>query len=184
MPAPRDQKRICLGAFAGAHGVKGDAVVKTFTETPENISAYGPVTTEDEARSFTFRFVRHGKPGFAIVAAPEIKNREDAESLKGVRLYVTRDALPEAGDDEFYLDDLIGLAAFDENAASAGTVIAVHNFGAGDIIELGDIPDLRGPRIIPFTKNAVPDVDIANRRLTIARAAIDEADAPVESSDG
>ena len=183
MPGPDEEKRICLGAFAGAHGVKGDAIVKTFTEAPENISAYGPVTTEDGARSFTFRFIRHGKPGFAIVTAPEIRSREDAEALKGVRVYVARDALPETDDDEFYLDDLVGLPAFDEKGGAVGAVVAVHNFGAGDIIELGDIPDMRGSRMIPFTKDAVPDVDIAGRRLTIARAALDEANAPASTDD-
>ncbi len=171
-------KKVCLGAFAGAHGVKGDALVKVFTETPENIATYGTVETEDGARKFTLTFVRETKPGFALVRAPEITSREDAQSLKGERLYIDRTALPETEEDEFYLDDLVGLTAIDETGAPAGRVAAVHNFGAGDLIELSDIPGVNGVRLIAFTKNAVPVVDLENGRLTVSRNAINKTDAP------
>ena len=104
-----NEKRVCLGAFAGAFGVKGDVKVKAFTETPENIAAYGPVETEDGARRFTLEIVRSVKPGLLLVRAPEIESREDAESMKGVRFYVDRDCLPAPGEDEFYIEDLVGL---------------------------------------------------------------------------
>ncbi len=176
-------KRVCLGAFAGAHGVKGEAIVKTFTEAPENVASYGPVQTEDGARSFTLRFLRAGKPGFAIVAAPEIASREDAQSLKGVRVFVDRAALPAPAEDEFYLDDLVGLDAVDETGAPAGRVVAVHNFGAGDILELGDIPGLSGARMIPFTKEAAPALDLDAGRITVLRQAIEELSPAEDGAD-
>ncbi len=168
--------RVCLGAFAGAHGVKGEAKVKTFTEAPENIAAYGPVETEKGDRRFSLRFLRPMKDGFALVRAPEIKSREEAEALKGERLYVNRSALPNPQEDEFYLDDLVGLSAFDETGAPIGLVKAVYNFGADDLLELGDIPDKKGVRLIAFTKENVPIVDLANDRLTVQRRCIDLAD--------
>jgi len=108
------------------------------------------------------------------VRAPEIKTREDAEALKGQRLYVARAALPEPDEDEFYLDDLVGLNAFDETGASLGTVKAVFNFGADDLLELGDIPGVKGVRLVPFTKAAVPEIRMTEGRISVARAALSD----------
>jgi len=170
------KKRACLGAFAGAHGVKGDAKVKAFTEDPRNVAAYGPVETEDGGASFDIKVVKFLKGDFVIIRAPQIKTREAAEALKGQRLYVNRDKLPAPDEDEFYLDDLVGLDAIDETGAALGAVNAVHNFGAGDLIELKDIPDVKGARLIAFTKENTPVIDIANGRITILRAAITTED--------
>jgi len=164
--------RLCVGAFAGAHGIKGAALIKTFTQEPENISAYGSVTTEDGARSFTFTFIRIAKPGFVIVSAPELENREDTISLKGQRLYVDRSQLPSPAEDEFYHQDLIGLDAIDETGAPLGFIKAVYNFGADDLLELDHIPGLDGVRVIPFTKSSVPKIDIAAGTVTVLRNAI------------
>ncbi|MEZ5893808.1 MAG: ribosome maturation factor RimM [Parvularculaceae bacterium] len=172
------KRRICLGAFAGAHGVKGHAKIKTFTEAPDGVAAYGPVESEDGARRFTLKIEKIMGPDIALASAPEIKSREDAETLKGVRLYVDRGALPEPDEDDFYLDDLVGLAAFDETGAPAGAVAAVYNFGAGDMIELKDIPGVKGVRLVPFTKEAVPGIDVADGRLTVVREAIEQPDEP------
>lgn len=174
-------KRICLGAFAGAHGVKGDAKVKSFTEHPESIAAYGPVETEDGERRFTFELVRVLKPGLVLVRAPEIQSREDAAALSGTRLYIDRARLPEPQEDEFYLDDLVGLAAFDESGAELGSVSAVYNFGAGDILELKDVPGRKGTVMIPFLRATVPQVDIAAGRLAIAAEALSELEASAKS---
>lgn len=174
----KGENRVCLGAFSGAHGVKGEALIKTFTERSENIASYGDVTSEDGKRSFSLKFIRETKPGLALVSAPEITSREDAQSLKGVRLYVPRAALPAPEADEFYMDDLVGLVATDETGKTAGTVTAVHNFGAGDLIELKKIPGVKGARLIPFTKDAVPDVNIDGGRIVVARAAIEIQDNP------
>ena len=166
-------KSICVGAFAGAHGIKGAALVKTFTDAPNNIDNYGKVTTEDGSRSFTLKYLRTVKSGFAIVTVPEISTREDAIALKGTRLYVDRDQLPPPDDGDFYHEDLIGLAAFDEIGGLLGRVNAVYNFGAGDLLELIHIPGINGVRVVPFTLALVPEVDIAAKRITVIRAAID-----------
>lgn len=165
-------RRVCLGAFAGAHGVTGEAKVKTFTEAPAGIAAYGPVTSEDGKRSFRLKFVRALKPDLALVTAPEIASREDAAALAGTRLYVARAKLPPTGEDEFYLEDLVGLAAFDEAGTELGRVVAVHNFGAGDLIE---VKGSGRTLFVPFTHEAAPETDLAKGRIVIARAALDES---------
>ncbi len=176
MRSANDKTRICLGAFAGAHGVKGDAKLKTFTETPKSIAAYGPVESEDGARIFTLTFIRELKPGLVLVRAPEIKSREDADSMKGVRLYVDREKLPAPDENEFYLDDLIGLQVIDETGAAMGAVSAIYDFGAGDLIEIKDIPEINGVRLVQFTKEAVPEINLAKRIITVLRSAIDIGD--------
>lgn len=167
-------KRICLGAFAGAHGVKGEAKLKCFTEQPENIAAYGPVASEDGKRRFTLEIIRILKPDLALVRASEIESREDAKALAGTRLYVDRSALPETDEDEFYFEDLVGLAAFTEDGTPAGRVSAVHNFGAGDILDLADVPGRKGGVMIAFNRENVPEIDISSNRLIIAAAALSE----------
>ncbi len=184
-PNQRARGRACLGAFAGAHGVKGETKIKTFTEAPENIADYGVLETEDGARRFTLKFVRLLKGDFIIASAPEIKSREDAESLKGVRLYVDRAALPEPEEDEFYLDDLVGLAVVDEAGAAMGKVKAVYNFGAGDLLEVANIPGVKGVRLIPFTKAAVPAVDLEAGTVTVARDYLEASETPsISTEDG
>lgn len=170
----QDERRVCLGAIAGAHGVRGEMRIKTFTKAPENIAAYGPLTSEDARRRFTLTIVRAQAGGVVIARAPEVADREDAQSLKGVRLYAARSVLPPAEEDEFYLDDLIGLAAADETGAPLGRVSAVYNFGAGDLLELRDHPQKKGALLVPFTRDAVPGVDIEAGRITIARAALED----------
>lgn len=167
------KRRICLGAFAGAHGVKGEARVKTFTETEDGVARYGAVESEDGARRFTLKFIRVLKPGVALVAAREIESREDAQALAGVRLYVDRSALPPAGPDEYYLEDLIELAVADDEGRPLGRVVAVHNFGAGDLLEFEAPGGAR--RIVPFSKATVPVVDLA-KGITIAAAALAEVE--------
>lgn len=176
-------RRICLGAFAGAHGVKGDAKIKTFTEAPENIAAYGPVESEDGARKFTLKITKVLKDDMVLARAPEITSREDAESLKGVRLYIERSALPPAEEDAFYLEDLVGLQAQDETGAPAGVVKAVYNFGADDLIEISDMPNVKGVRLIPFSRAAVPEIDLEAGLITIARVYIDASGGPTLSDD-
>lgn len=174
--SPDNKKRVCLGAIAGAHGVRGDMRIKTFTDVPENVAAYGPVESEDGAQRFTLKVIRVQGNGIVVAKTPEVTDRDTAQNLKGVRLYVDRSALPAPEDDEFYLDDLVGLEAVDETGARLGTVNAVYNFGAGDLLELKGIPDIKGTRLIPFTKEAVPTIDIAARRIKVMRAALNQDD--------
>lgn len=150
--------RICVGAFAGAFGVHGELRLKSFCATPEDIATYGPLWTEDGARSFEVTLLRHDKAGF-IARAEGIATREMAEALKGTRLFADRAALPSLPDDEFYHADLIGLRVQDAGGQTLGTVLAVHNHGASDLLEIKG-PGLKSPVLVPFTLANVPTVDL------------------------
>ena len=169
-----EEKRVCLGAIAGAHGVRGEMRIKTFTEAPENIAAYGPLESEDGRQRFTLKIARVQAGDIVIARAPEVRTREEAQSLKGVRLYAARSALPEPKEDEFYLEDLVGLRAIDEAGAPLGRVSAVYNFGAGDLIELKGMPGKKGVRLVPFTRAAVPAVDLAAGTIKVDPGALEE----------
>jgi 16S rRNA processing protein RimM len=156
--------RVCVGVIAGAHGVKGAARVKSFTAAPAAIAAYGPVWDESGERRFELEVIGELK-GAVLVTIAGVTDREAAEALKGVRLYVDRAVLPEPEADEFYHADLVGLAAELSDGTPLGEVRAVHNFGAGDVIEVGP-PD--GPSVmVPFTRAAVPVVDTRAGRIVI-----------------
>lgn len=161
---PRD---VLMAAIVGAHGLKGEVRVKSFTRTDASLDDYGPL--RDEAgRVFTVRAVRPGAKGELLVSFAEVKDRNAAEGLKGVKLFVPRDALPATTADEFYHTDLIGLAAVDADGGAIGRVVAVHNFGAGDILEISGGTD--GPQreiLVPFSRAAVPAIDLAHGRLTV-----------------
>ena len=171
-------ERIFLGAFAGAHGVHGDVRIKAFTQNPRDIAAYGPVTTEAGSATFTLTVKKTIKGDFVLARAPEITSREMAESLKGTKFYVARSALPDAEEDEFYVEDLIGLTAQKTDGTPFGRVKAVHNFGAGDILELVDIPERKGTLMVAFTLAAVPTVDLDASEITIADDALGEDETP------
>lgn len=158
MPEPEDQ--ICVGAIAGAFGVKGEARIKSFCAEPEAIADYSPLTSQD-GRSFDLTITRSVKEGFAAQLSG-VPTREAAEALKGTRLYAPRDRLPALPDDEFYHADLIGLSVVDTGGASLGKVRAVHDFGAGDVLDIVGGPK---PIMLPFTRSAVPTVDLTAGRL-------------------
>lgn len=155
---------ILLGVVLGAHGLKGEVKVKTFTHVPAALADYGKLSTED-GRHFEVGALRETGPDSAVVRFDGVSDRNSAESLKGVKLHVARGALPEPDDDEFYHADLIGLRAEDMSGASLGLVKGLHNFGAGDVIEITD--ESGGVRYIPFTEDAVPTVDIAGGRIVV-----------------
>lgn len=154
-----DPDLVCVGAIAGAFGVRGEARIKSFCADPAAIADYSPLTTED-GRSFTLRITRDIKEAFAGRLSG-IETREQAEALRGTRLYAPRDRLPPLEDEEFYHADLIGLEVVDTGGAVLGRVRAVHDFGAGDVIEVAGPKEL----MLPFTRAAVPTVDIAAGRL-------------------
>ena len=158
------QSRILLGVVTAAHGVKGEVKVKTFTQSPEGLRAYGPVIIED-GRQFEIAALRSSKPDEAIVRFAAIVDRNAAESLKGQRLYVPRAALPAPEAGEFYHADLIGLRAEAPSGNPLGTVRGVHNFGAGDVIEI-EFAD-GTTEFIAFSDANVPAVDIAEGRIVI-----------------
>ncbi|MFN4159123.1 MAG: ribosome maturation factor RimM [Gemmobacter sp.] len=154
--------RICIGAIAGAFGVAGELRLKSFCATPEDIAAYGPVFAEDGARSFILRLTRPVSGGLGARIAG-IATKEAADALRGTTLWVDRAKLPQLPDDEFYHVDLIGLEVRDTGGALMGRVQAVHNHGAGDMLE---IADARGRvTLLPFTRAAVPTVDLAAGRI-------------------
>lgn len=154
--------RICVGALAGAFGVKGDVRLKSFCTTPEAIASYAPLYTEDGSKSFHVTLIKAIPNGFAARLSG-ISSREAAEALKGTRLYADRDRLPDLPDDEFYHADLIGLDVVDTGGASLGNVTAVHNHGAGDLLELR-LPEGKTV-LLPFTQTAVPTIDLKARRI-------------------
>jgi 16S rRNA processing protein RimM len=166
--------RLCLGVIVGTHGVRGTVRVKAYTETPEDLGAYGPLS--DEAGRESFRLTVHGLHKGTVLAGIEgVGDREAALALKGTKLYVARDALPEVAEPEtFYHADLIGLAVVDEAGRDLGKVVAVADFGAGDVL------DLVGPDgqewMLPFTREAVPEVDLTGGRLVVAPPAESKED--------
>ncbi len=157
-------ERVCIGAIAGAQGVRGAMRVKAFTAEPDGVAAYGPLTDETGNRRFVLRITGHSR-GLPVVKITGVEDRDAAEALKGTRLYVERSALPETEENEYYHADLIGLQAEDTEGQSLGAVIAVHDFGAGDIVEI----EHQGGRtsMVPFTRAAAPVVDIEGGRIVL-----------------
>src|ERR1700759_3372042 len=127
--------RVCLGQIGAAHGVRGEVRLRSFTTDPASIADYGPLETED-GRPIEIEKLRLAKDHF-VARLAGIRDRDAASALTNVKLYVPRERLPQSQDpDEFYHADLIGLAAVDQSGRTLGTVVAVHNFGAGDLIEV------------------------------------------------
>jgi 16S rRNA processing protein RimM len=167
--------QICIARIGAAHGVRGAVKLWTFTEDPLAVTRYGPLATKDGARCFEVTHAREGK-GHLVATLKGVTTRNEAERLNGIELYVARDKLPATDEDEYYHADLIGLAAVTTAEEPLGKVIAIHNFGAGDIIE---IAPPRGPTmLLPFTNAVVPAVDIAGGRVVIELPAEIQGDEP------
>ena len=155
---------ICVARIGAAHGVRGAVKLWTFTEDPLAVRDYGPLMTKDGARQFELAQVREAKDHL-VATFKGVATREDAERLNGIELYIAREKLPETDDDEYYHADLIGLAAVNTADEPLGRVAAIHNFGAGDIIE---IAPPHGPTLLlPFTNAVVPTVDLKGGRVVI-----------------
>jgi 16S rRNA processing protein RimM len=167
--------QICIARIGAAHGVRGAVKLWTFTEDPMAVKRYGPLATKDGARHFEVTQAREAK-GHLVATLKGIATREDAERLNGIELYIARDQLPATDNDEYYHADLIGLAAVTPANEPLGRVIAIHNFGAGDIIE---IAPLQGATLLlPFTNAVVPTVDLEGGRVVIELPAEIEGDDP------
>ncbi|MEM1079124.1 MAG: ribosome maturation factor RimM [Pseudomonadota bacterium] len=152
----------CVGAIAGAFGVRGEVRLKSFCAVPEDIADYTPLSFED-GREVTLRLTGQIKNGLSARLSG-VGNKEAADALRGTRLYVPRDRLPHLPDDEYYHTDLIGLAVHDTGGTHLGKVTAVHNHGAGDLLEVKG-PLAKGPVLIPFTLAIVPTVDLRAGRI-------------------
>lgn len=164
---------VQMGVIGAPHGVAGEVRVKTFTGDPVALGDYGPLTGDDGKR-YTVRTIRPAK-GVVVVRFAEIASREQAEAANGIALFLPRDALPQSLDtDEYYHADLVGLRVVDDQGNSYGQVKAVHDFGGGDVLELAG----KRAGMIPFTRAAVPRVDIEGRKLVVDPVAAGLADIP------
>jgi 16S rRNA processing protein RimM len=174
--AAQSPTRVCVGRIGAAHGTRGEVKLWSFTADPMAIKHYGALATEDGARTFTIAALRPGKD-FLVARLAGIDDRTAAEQLTNLDLYVARERLPEAETDEFYHADLIGLAVVDRSGRALGTVVAVHDFGAGDLIEVRP-PQGSTTVMLPFTETVVPIVDIAGGRIVVDPPAGTFADDP------
>lgn len=154
---------ICVGAIAGSYGVRGELRVKSYCAVPEDIETYTPLWSEDRSRQFALAILRPVKNGFAARIA-EVTSKEEADALRGTALYAERDQLPSLPDDEYYHADLIGLSVYDTGGVLLGTVKTVQNHGADDLLEL-QLAGTSATTFLPFTKAAVPTVDLASGRV-------------------
>jgi 16S rRNA processing protein RimM len=166
VPASAERERICVAQIGAAHGIHGEVRLWSFTEEPAAVASYGPLESEDGTRRFEIEALRPGK-GHFVARLTGIADRNAAEAITNLKLYVPRDRLPPIEDAEtYYHADLVGLRAETPDGTTLGTVTAIHNFGAGDIIEIA--PAGGGETLmLPFNDTTVPTVDLAHGRLIV-----------------
>ncbi|AWK86342.1 ribosome maturation factor RimM [Azospirillum thermophilum] len=182
MSAPVPSRKVCVGQFAGSHGVRGLVKLRSFTGDPASVTAYGPLTDEEGRRSFRITLQGTVKDQF-LARVDGVSSREEAQALAGLRLYVDRSALPETEDeDEFYHADLIGLRAELADGTRFGIVKAVYDFGAGDVLEIRT--ESGALEMLPFSKACVPLVDVRGGRLVVDLPAVIEARPDDRDGDG
>ncbi len=160
-----DVHSVCLGAVVGAHGLSGEVKIKSFTQHPKDVAAYGPLFDEDTERSFELVTVRQ-RGNIVIARVAGINDRTSAQGIVGTRLFVNRDALDNLPSNEFYHIDLVGLRAERKCGRHFGRVSAVRNFGTGDILEI--TRESNETVMVPFTSDIVPKVDIQGGCLVLA----------------
>ncbi|WP_170476788.1 ribosome maturation factor RimM [Ruegeria arenilitoris] len=154
---------VCVGSITGSYGVRGEVRLKSFCAVPEDIEVYSPLTDDTGNERYPLVLTRQIKNGFAARLGG-IETKEQADELKGLRLYARRDQLPSLPDDEFYHTDLIGLDVYDTGGTLLGSVKSVQNHGAADLLELHG-PGLNSTVLLPFTREAVPTVDLEKGRI-------------------
>ena len=175
-------ENICIARIGAAHGTRGAVKLFTFTEDPFAVKRYGPLSTKDGTRRFKLTHAREAK-GHLVAEFAGVTSRNEAERLNGLELYVPREALPATESDEYYHADLIGLLAVTTTEAPLGHVVAIHNFGAGDIVEIAP-PDGGPTMLLPFSNAVVPTVDLAGGRVVIDPPGEEEAEAPPQRHEG
>ncbi len=156
---------MLLGEIGRPQGLQGEVRIRSFTAEPQAIAEYGPLEDETGARLFEIKSLRV-TPKALSARLKGVESREQAEALTGTKLYVPRSRLPEREEDEWYHSDLIGLAALGPDGATIGTVIAVHNFGAGDLLEIRPLTG-GATELMPFTRESVPEVDVEGGWLKV-----------------
>jgi 16S rRNA processing protein RimM len=164
MAKPDPDNQLCVGAITGSFGVRGEVRLKSFCAEPTAIADYGAVYTEDGSRSFSITLTRPVAGGLGA-RLTGVSTMEEAEALRGTSLFVSRDKLPSLPDDEYYHADLIGLEARDVGGVLLGKVTAVHNHGAGDLLEIGG--GGAASILLPFTMATVPTVDLKAGRIVV-----------------
>jgi len=163
-PRPAERHRVCVARVGAPHGVRGEVKLWSFTADPAAVKTYGPFETED-GRAVEIDALRPAGDCF-VARLKGVADRDAAAMLRNKDLYVPRERLPAPEDDEFYLADLVGLAVMDRDGKKLGTVMAVHDFGAGPVLEFR--PDAGGDTVmLPFTEQIVPVVDVAGGRLMV-----------------
>lgn len=176
-------RRILVGEITGAHGIRGDVLVRSYTATPDAIAGYGPLSDASGKKSYSLRVVRVTDKGI-VARVAGVEDRNGAEPLRGTKLYIERSKLPATGETEFYHADLIGLRAIAADGSALGKIVAVQNFGAGDLLEL---KPLEGEtEFIPFEDRWVPSIDLDAGTLVINRPIVtadDEADVADDATD-
>lgn len=164
---------ILLGEIGSAHGIRGEVAIRTFTEDPADIAAYGALSDKTGNRTFVIASVRVTSKA-VIAKIKGIDDRTAAEKLRNIKLYIKRACLPEPEAGAFYYEDLTGLKALDTTGAELGTVAGVVNFGAGDLLEVSR-PGERETLLVPFTLDAVPKVDLASGTVSVVPPAFTDA---------
>lgn len=157
--------KLPIGAIVGPQGIRGHFKVKPFTVVPNSLSAYGPVTT-DNGQQLILQIVSVNAKGLAIVRAKGVDTRDAAEALRGITLYVVRESLPETNDGEFYHVDLLGMVVKGQDGAPLGSLVAIHDFGAGEIAELA--PRKGSTIMVPFSGDRLIAVDMAAKELCLS----------------
>jgi len=163
----RSARKVCLGIVLSPQGLEGAVKIRSYTAHPEDIASYGPVSDETGTRQFGVHVLQATKKDL-VAKLSGINNRNAAEAIRGLELYVTRDALPEPDEEEFYYSDLIGLNVEILNGQLIGKVKSMDNFGAGDVMEV----ELKngGSFLLPFTHSAVPVIDFADGRVVVNKS--------------
>jgi 16S rRNA processing protein RimM len=167
---------VLLGRITGVHGLKGEVKIITYTGEPQDIAAYGALTGANGERHFRISAIRSVKGGTIIATLHGVSDRDEAERLRGTDLYVSRTSLPPPEDDEYYHSDLIGLKAISPDGEPIGKIIAVHNFGAGDLLEVRFEGEGQ-PQLIPFENAHVPRIDLDARQAVVLRPVYEEQNA-------
>lgn len=172
LPSPVADNKVRVARIGAAHGVRGEMKLWSFTGDPAAVADYGPLETEDGAR-FEIETMRPAKDHF-VVRIAGVDDRDAAAKLCNLDLFVPRERLPAIEeDDTYYHADLIGLAAISETGVALGTVTALHNFGAGDLIEIATTQGGE-PLLLPFNETIVPEIDIAARKIVIVLPSVTE----------
>jgi len=161
----KQDRRVLLGRITAPHGIRGEVVIESYAGQPQDVAAYGPLENEDATRQFDVTVVRVTTKG-VIARLKGVADRTEAETLKGLKLYVDRARLPAAEEGEFYHADLVGLRAHDRAGQPIGRIVAVQNYGAGDLLEVR-LEGSPKTELIPFTEAFVPEVDVADGRAVI-----------------